>query len=283
MIKLIASDLDGTLLNRFHTTDKYIVSTIDKAITNNIHFVIATGRSMQTDDFALNINDKPLYIICNNGALIKNEKREIIYKKSLPVDFIHETLERFPTVPFDFIGENSTWVNASKDKYLATYDAKKITTNKIILKILNRFLNNRIFNCQPSFIRNQEILKINVRLLDAQQKEAFRHHLENYPSVSNLPYADGLFEITDSQVNKATALRFVCDSLNIDYSEVAVFGDGGNDLELLSEFYHSFAPKNANPQAKAVARNIIGHSHFYSVPLQIRKIIRNNKKKRSAV
>jgi len=157
MIKLIASDLDGTLLNRFHTTDKYILSTIDKAIANNIHFVIATGRSMQMDDFALNFNDRPLYLICNNGALIKNEKKEIIYKKSLPIEFIKETLERFPNTPIDFIGASKTWVNASKESYLATFDTEKKKSNKHFLKILNHFQKGRIYDCHPSFILNQEI------------------------------------------------------------------------------------------------------------------------------
>ncbi len=281
MIKLIASDLDGTLLNRFHTTDNYILSTIDKAIANNIHFVIATGRSMQMDDFALNFNDRPLYLICNNGALIKNEKKEIIYKKSLPIEFIKETLKRFPNTPIDFIGASKTWVNASKESYLVTFDTEKKKSNKHFLKIINHFQKGRIYDCHPSFILNQEILKMNVRILDSQQKTDFKKHLDNFPSVANLPFADGIFEITHSDVNKAAALRIVCDNLQIDYSEVAVFGDGGNDIEMLSEFHHSYAPKNANPKTKVAAKYIIGHSHFYSVPLQIRKIIRNTKKKRS--
>lgn len=279
MIKLIASDLDGTLLNRFHTTDKFILRTIDKVIANNIHFVIATGRSMQMDDFALNFQNRPLYVICNNGALIKNHQKQVIYKQALPIEFIKETLELFPDIPFDFIGADKTWVNAPKEKYLETFDTEKKNSNKHFLKILNHFQKGRIYDSDKDLILQQEILKMNVRILDNQLKTAFIKHLESFPSVANLPFADGIFEITHKDVNKAAALRFVCDQLQIDYDQVAVFGDGGNDIELLNDFQHSYAPKNANPKSKAVATTIIGHSYYYSVPLQIRKIIRTSNKK----
>lgn len=46
MIKLLATDLDGTFLNVFHTTDKYLLDTIDMINDQNKYFVVATGRHM---------------------------------------------------------------------------------------------------------------------------------------------------------------------------------------------------------------------------------------------
>ena len=96
MIKLFASDLDGTLLNVDHTLDEFIIDTIKKINDNNKIFCIATGRSMydeHIDDFRC--IDGYNYCISLNGALIKDKNNEIVYKKEINHEFVMKMLKKF--------------------------------------------------------------------------------------------------------------------------------------------------------------------------------------------
>lgn len=273
-IKLIASDLDGTLLNRFHSTDPFILKTIDRVIERNIHFVLATGRAMQGKEFEMNFGQREVYIICNNGALLMNHQQEVLYKQAIPISFIEKTLNKFPDLAFDFIGVKETWVNTSKVTYLKGFEAEKNIISKKVLKMAHKYLRKRHFDTPSSTILEQEIIKINCRIHDSQQLAQFKQHLKDSPEVVNLPFAEGLFELTEKSVNKAAALHRLCSILEVDKNQVVVFGDGGNDLELLEQFPHSYAPKNANYEAKVRAKKVIGSNTMYSVPRKIRQLLR---------
>lgn len=273
MLKIIASDLDGTLLNRLHVTDSYILNTIDKALDKGLIFVLVTGRSMQSDTIGLKFGERPLYVISNNGALIKDTNQTILKTKSLPHTFIVDTLNKFPNLPMDFMSTNQTWVNADKKSYLKTFSVGKHLIHRMLLRIVNGFFKGKKFNATPEEILNQEIIKMNLRIPNPQTNALFLEHLKNHPEVVNLPFAEGIFEITHHKVNKATALKWLCDYLKIDYDAVAVFGDGNNDIELLDEFKHSYAVSNAIPEAKEKATHVIGHYAKYSVSKKIRELI----------
>ncbi len=277
MIKLIASDLDGTLLNRFHQADRYILNTIDKVLAKDIVFVVATGRNMQEGkEFGLDFKNRPIYIISNNGAQIKDTAGKTIFTKALPKEFVKATLEKFSTLPLTFVTSSDILVSVSKTDYLHGFNTEKRLINRRILKLVHHHSQTRSFEVPHQEILKQEILKINVRIYDKEISNDFQKHLEAFPEVVNAPYDNGIFEITERSVNKASSLRILCDQLKIDYDQVVVFGDGGNDLELLSEFKHSYAVSNASKEAKARAKWIIGNAFLYSVSRKIRKLIQRN-------
>lgn len=88
-------------------------------------------------------------------------------------------------------------------------------------------------------------------------------------ALVNAPSNQGHFEITASGVNKGTAILHLADRLGIDAQDVAVYGDGGNDLEMLTMFAHSYAPCTAQKEAQMAASAIIGPYQSYSVAKHI--------------
>ena len=131
---MIVSDLDGTLLNIFHTTDKTIVKAIDSALEAGVVMVVATGRSLNDQGKSLGLSDKRLYLISNNGAVIRDPQGEILYQQSLSKDFVKRTLEQFPEIAFDCIGIEKTWINTSKEVYINSFKAEKLL-NRIAFKV----------------------------------------------------------------------------------------------------------------------------------------------------
>ena len=274
MLKMIASDLDGTLLNFIARTDRYILNTIDRVLDQGLYFVVATGRSMQGEKTGLNFGNRPLYIISNNGAVIQNPQNKVLFKKEIPKSFIIKTLETFPNQSFDFIGVDETWVNTSQEQYLKGFDGDRSPIRGAALKIIHKHMRNHHFETSMAEILSQEIIKINTRIPDPEGLATFNRYLAESPEVINLPFGDGIFELTKQSVNKGFSLQWLCDELKINKKEVAVFGDGGNDLELLEQFPNSYAPKNAKPEAKLRAKSIIGPNTTYSVPRKIRQLLK---------
>lgn len=278
MIKMIVSDLDGTLLNITHTTNKKVFEAIDLALENGIVFVVATGRALIDNGKSLHFGDRPLYLISNNGAVIKNQDGEIIYKKELPKEFIKATLEKFPHLAFDIVTVDKVLVSNTKDVYIKSFRAEKLL-NRLAFKVgrkrfLKYFVGNKEFDASIDKVLSLDVVKMNARVFEEKDKIALKEHISKFEDVINLPFSNSLFEITHKDVNKAEATKFLANSLGIREGEVFVFGDGGNDYPLLEAFENSYAPSNANSKTKSVAKEVLGHYWFGGVPKRMIELIK---------
>lgn len=265
MIKLIASDLDGTLLNKDHITDTRILSAIDEVIDKGVIFVVATGRSMQGNQVEQLFSDRGIYIISSNGALIKNKEGESIYEQPVCPKFITDTLTHFPHMTFDFVGLHDTWINCSQEDYRNSLDTLNHTPESI-----ERFIHGKYYNQSLEEILKHKIIKVNAK---KREGDNFQKHIDRYEQVVNRPFSNTIYEITDHTVNKAAAIKILCDHLGIQDDEVAVFGDGGNDIEMLRYYQHSYTVENAVADAKEAATHLLGPSDSYSVITKMRELI----------
>ena len=101
MIRLFVCDLDGTLLNENHETDEIIHEALLSIVEYDKIFAIATGRHMHDNSFdILNMPDIPYYMICMNGALIKDTNHKTIYKKAMNKQIVEELFALFPSILF---------------------------------------------------------------------------------------------------------------------------------------------------------------------------------------
>lgn len=276
-MKMIVSDLDGTLLNRFHTLDHKILKSIDAALEAGIIFVFATGRALQGESIGLDYGNRPIYLISNNGATIRDPQGKLLYLKSIDKQFVASLLDHFPDLPMDFIGFEQSYVNASKEDYLEGYKIqgfiRKMVARITHSKTFNSFTNYKQYNKTKEDILNLDVLKVNARVGNEEVVERFKEHLKRFPNVINLPFSQSIFEITDIEVNKAVAVKFLADHLGIDYDDVVVFGDGGNDVPMLKAFKNSYAPSNAIQEAKKSAREVLGHYWRHSVSKKISELV----------
>lgn len=275
MIKLFASDLDGTLLNEFHETDEVILHAIQAVHDHGRFFTIATGRDLNGSMKKTQFDKMNIHKICMNGAIIANPENEIIYKKELNKDFLKEMLETFPNIYFDCISSDVTYVRCSKQEHFDHFASLSIWKElKFSRERLEEFTSHCVFNCTNEKILSKDILKINCRIPDLNESQRFDAFIAKYSHcVTNAPFDEGSYEITDISVNKGNAVMYLANYLNLQADEVAVYGDGGNDLEMLSMFQHSYATENASTKAKNCASEIIGHCKDHAVPLHMLKTI----------
>lgn len=88
--------------------------------------------------------------------------------------------------------------------------------------------------------------------------------------------AEGDIDILVPDITKASALAALGNLWNIQPEEMAAFGDGGNDLEMLQFVGHGYAMSNAIPSIKAIADQVIDSNEQESVLTQIEKILATN-------
>lgn len=271
MIKLFACDLDGTLLNEYHEFDDIIFDMMDKVIKDGRYFSFATGRHMHPQQSKiLKLNDRDVYTICMNGALIMDPSHKIIYDQKMTRKAVHDLLETFPEIHFDCIGKDHVLVRITRKEYLEQFSRSSIWNRAAKRWKVEDFIEDCLFDQSIEDILSHDIYKINCRLDDPKTIDKMNHYLlEHKDEIVNAPYDNGAFEITAKNVNKGNAVAWLCEYLHLTEDEVAVYGDGGNDLEMLARFKHSYATSNGIEAAKQAASEIIGCCKDHAVAKHI--------------
>ncbi|MDY2777987.1 MAG: HAD family hydrolase [Collinsella sp.] len=278
MIKLFASDLDGTLLNAAHMVDPVILSAIRTVTASGAHFAIATGRTMR-DNHDFGFKGVDVEAVCSNGSMILDRTGSIIFHREIDKAVMEELLRAFPGVCFECVGLDRTYVTGSPEDQRAGFVAKgPIQGIKMAAMRFRRWQMRA--DCEydqgPSDVLGHEICKVNVRIPDpGAERELHAFLAEHADSVVNAPFSPVMFEITDASVSKANALEWLADHLGVSHDEVAVYGDGGNDIDMLSRFDHAYAPSNASEAAKRAAGHVIGSCAFHAVPRHMAATVRD--------
>ncbi len=269
MIKAFATDLDGTFLNIFHRISFKDRKVIDKAIANNYIFIFASGRNFYPEAFrSFRLEDRAVYSVGCNGAIIKDDKGEIIREEIIDPKYIEELFALLPGQGFR--------IHRKDGMYSCYQPERKSLIGWLRFTVLKIFYGG-IGTISKQQALEEEIVKIDVpfptaknrKIVDAFLKE---HEKELVDAKSVL----GTYEITNIHANKADGLSFLLEKLNLADDEVVVYGDSYNDVEMLKRFPNSYAPKNANEVVKPYVKGLVGYSWLDGVSRHIEKIIDND-------
>lgn len=280
MIKLFASDLDGTLLNGLHETDRTIRSTIKTAIELGAHVVPATGRSV------LPIGDHgftglKIDAVCANGSIVRGQNGELLKAFTVDPAFVEELLRAFPQICFDCCTPDGMFSSGSYEMHQEGFKRDGLLRRIVMrgMRARGGAHEEQFFDQSLSSILSHEVCKINCRVtseeLDRELKAFLADHAD---TVVNAPFDPVMFEITDKDCNKGESVAWLGRYYGIGEDEIAVYGDGGNDLVMLSRFRHSYATANGSDEAKAAASATIGRCEFHAVPRHILKTLRSQQR-----
>lgn len=280
MIKLFASDLDGTLLNGLHETDRTIRSAIKTAIELGAHVVPATGRSV------LPIGDHgftglKIDAVCANGSIVRGQNGEVLKTFTVDPAFVEELLRAFPQICFDCCTPDGVFSSGSYEMHQEGFKRDGLLRRIVMrgMRARGGAHEEQFFDQSLSSILSHEVCKINCRVtseeLDRELKAFLADHAD---TVVNAPFDPVMFEITDKDCNKGESVAWLGRYYGIGEDEIAVYGDGGNDLVMLSRFRHSYATANGSDEAKAAASATIGRCEFHAVPRHILKTLRSQQR-----
>lgn len=270
MIKLFASDLDGTLLNATHMVDPVILSALRTVTAAGAHFAVATGRTMRTpNDFGF--KGVQIEAVCCNGSMVLDRTGRIVFHSALDKGFLEQLLTEFPQVCFECVGLDRTYVTGTVADQQAGFTAKKGVASRVKMAAMRYRRKQMRADCEfeqgVADVLARDICKINARVSDEGVERELKAFLaEHGDQAVNAPFSPVMFEITNVGVNKGAALEWLAGYLGISLDEVAVYGDGGNDIAMLERFERAYATGNGSDSAKRAAGNVIGSCAFHAVP-----------------
>ena len=249
-VKLIAFDMDGTVLQTDGEITPRLQAVLRKAMEAGIYVVPCSGRGRMQVPMSVEVLKFP-YSITSNGGLIWDEGRE----KALYTDLI----------PWEMAAGMYRDISALGG--LACFHIDRIVyyeeADRHMLEQRYSFSRLAVMRAIPdgeALIRERQegIEKIFVRTEHVESRARIRDEiLAKYPVFCSSSSMKNL-EFSMPGCSKGTALQWLCQHLGVDPSQVVAFGDGENDKEMLEFAGLGLAVANAGEVCQAAADGVIG-------------------------
>ena len=242
--RLIATDLDGTLLRTDGTVSQLSVDALRAVADAGLETVLVTARPPRWLDELAHVVGARGVAICGNGAFRYDvAERRIFGVRSIPRDvvteIVHDLREQLPGT--GFAAERHTGL-AAESMFAAIHDHPEDLVTTSSIELLEDAAVGKLLARNPH-LTDEEFIDVATQVVGDRAIVAFSG-------------AGGLAEISAVGVTKAAALQDWCAELEIAQGEVWAFGDMPNDLPMLTWAGRSFAVANAHPDVRAAATDL---------------------------
>ncbi|WP_042142605.1 Cof-type HAD-IIB family hydrolase [Paucisalibacillus sp. EB02] len=239
-IKLIALDMDGTLLNTDHKVDDRTKEIIQKAMTKGVHVVLSTGRSFGTCYPIAKELELTSYLVTCNGGEIWTMEQELLEQHLIDT----EVLEKLWILGAG-LGVHM-WIISTEGFYHGE---------------------------RPENFYDHKWLKIGFESTDTDKLDQLIKEISllgDFEITNSLPTN---IEVNPLGVSKARALHRVCEEIGITMDEVMACGDSLNDIKMIQEAGLGVAMGNAQEAIKKVANHVTDTNNNFGVAKAIEKFV----------
>ncbi len=260
--RLIAADLDGTLLDNTYTVAPELLAHVNRSRAGGAELVVATGRLFPAALPFIRDLGVSLPVIASNGAVVKDPvTEELIYQMSLPRELAVEVLrytdgyrvQRFVPVRDNF------YTDAPEDVSRKYSEALKIRFER-------REPLEDVVTEDPTMVvirgREDDIAGLTEKLRAAFGNKVYL--------ANSKPF---FIDINHPEVSKGAALLNVCRRLGIEPAEVIAIGDGWNDLEMFEVAGIGAAVANAPDSLKEQADYVCENETYMGVIEVIKRFV----------
>ena len=259
-IRLIATDLDGTLLRTDGSVSERTCAAVRRALAAGIEVVPATGRPrIVTFDVISRLPFVDHWIFANGSVTWHQGRSELIrgfwLQPQLARTLITALREGLPEAGFAVEFEDDVAFEAGFEKVVP--QVPTVGASEDLLDRIDRRV-QKLLVFDPT--RSIEELFAEVTVIVGDR---------GVPSYSGLSF----IELAASLVTKATAIELLAKQLGLTVEEVATFGDNHNDVSMLKWSGRSFAMAGATDDAQEAATEIIGWNDDDSVAAKIDELV----------
>ena len=256
-IKLIAFDLDGTLLREDKSISPRNLAALEKAARRGIHIVPATGRVYSVLPKELQQLEYIRYVICINGAVLfdKQTKQEI-YSAQIPLNRTLALIDYIRRRPLDVIydcyADNTGWTTHKNftlvDEYIPHMPMRELFHSS------RKPVDDLVEHLQR---RGKPVQKVQMYFKEPGNRDAIIAQLhQKFPDIQVSSSLSNNLELNGPEAGKHTALRVLCEKLGIDMRQVLALGDGSNDIGMLEAAGVGVAMANATQQVRRAADSV---------------------------
>ncbi|MBQ4819939.1 HAD family hydrolase [Aquimarina sp. MMG016] len=265
-IKLVATDMDGTLLNSKGEVSNHFFELFEELQELGVTFVAASGRQYYSIIHKLDQIKNDMIVIAENGALTMQKDKEL---QTTEID--RKTYLDLLDIAKNLQG-SQVILCGRKKAYIENY-------GQDFINMLEEFYGRYEIVEDLSQIVDDQYLKIAICNQKGSEKYLYPalKHLEDQLKVK--VSGEVWLDLSHNNANKGYALQNLQKNLRISIDETMVFGDYNNDLEMMSQAKYSFAMQNAHPNVKAVANYSTKSNDENGVEYMLSKMIEAKKKK----
>ncbi len=257
MIKIVATDMDGTLLDDEKQLPENFEDVIRDLSRKKIRFVISSGRSFNVlkRQFENHLDD--LTFICDNGAYIVIGGK-VVYTSIIDKNVVTSVIDYCESRGYTVIlcGKKGAWHNTSdpdQNREIAQY------------YVCQTYLKD-LHDC------DDEIFKIAIFNGEGFSNSQYETLGDTFADDCSVALSGKYWvDLMNKGVSKGSALSRICNRLGVGYNEVMAFGDYLNDVDMLGCAYYSFAMSNAHSSVKKAANFITGSNNDNSVMKEVKK------------
>lgn len=227
MYKIIACDLDETLLSDDRTISKDNIEAIQKAKELGVRFVPATGRGFNTvggtlKDLGLYDLENEYVISYNGGAITENKGSKLLHFEGISFEKASELYKR----------------GLKYDVCIHVYTKGMVYAYKYVQEekdyLAGRMEVTEIFDNNIEFLKGQEIVKVLYMNTDYQYLKGIENDLKEITSDLDVSYSSNRYiEFNHQGVNKGQGLKKLAELLHVDMQETIAIGDNFNDLSMI--------------------------------------------------
>lgn len=262
MIKLIATDMDGTWLNDHQGYDHDLFAKEFKLMKErDIKFVVASGNQFENLRTRFPQEADQIYFVAENGCLVAKGKQvlhvDALSKEDTQTLFKIAKNYNYPVV---VAGLASAYV-LKKDGQAYYQEMKKYFEKLMTVNDLSEI--------------DDQIFKVSLTIPEDKLPAILDHVREEYPELNFVAGAADSLDMQEKGMNKAVGLQYLGKKLSISAKEMVTFGDSGNDVGMLEYAGKSFVTRYALPEAKRAADQIIGSSNDSAVQKEILKLLQD--------
>ena len=270
-VKLIAVDMDGTLLRSDKTVSQRSAEALWGAIEKGVAVVPATGRVAY-------MIPKPVagirgvrYAITSNGAMVKDlQEQKVLYRNLMTMQQARELLTLLDSYGM-FAEAYCDGISYSEGRMLDLAVRAGLPENvrEYIMKS-QCFVDNLLGQISLQSFPPE---KVNVPYVPEELRTELREKILSLPGLCVTSSGMENLEVNAASCSKGDALKFLCTKLSVSPSQVMAIGDGDNDISMLQYAGIAVAMGNAASEVKTAANFVTGTNDRDGVAFAIEKFV----------
>lgn len=289
MYKLVAIDLDGTLLNSYGEVSNENKQAIKNAINNGVEIVLSSGRIGDSVESIANELGANNYYISGNGSMLYNMKEnEIEYENFIEKEKMLKLIK--------ICDENSIYYSIYTENMVITKSLKynvAFYNYENSKKLSNKRTNINIVQNIYEYVENLEDNKFLKITICDDSEIIFSRIIDKFKKINNIDVLDVAHmsrkiikdgteevpveyyytEITNKNADKWTAIEYLIKKLNIKKEEVIAIGDNMNDELMIKNAGMGVAMGQSNPRIKEIADVVTQDNNNNGVANILNKLI----------
>lgn len=293
MIKVIASDMDGTLLGDDHKPAPETLAAVQRACDSGIRFMIATGRNFPGAMAELKECGLVCDYIVSSGAEVRNPRQQVVAVHPISMELcrtIYEEIKEYP-ISVTFCTDGNDYKIGTPEEieeslmlqmhlFFSDLPREELVQTETYQRIIRS--TKTVSDMDELEAAKVPIYKLFLYSEDKGMLGELKQRLEQNKEIAVASSFPTNLEITDVKAQKGPVLKEYIESLGYTMDEVMALGDSLNDLSMIEmDFGVTVAMANAEPEVKDAAKYITKSNTEFGVAYAIDRLLENQRAEES--